>query len=106
MVHLYWLLYAGVCRLNTVTDAKDPVIITATFYPKSNLGECQSRLTKIAGVDLRSLASITTHHFNPRCTTAIFQAFGGDSSFSRAGIDCQRKSNCGFVTVTGLQNGI
>lgn len=80
MVHLYWLLSAGVWRLNTVTDAKDPVIINATFSLKSNLGECQSCLTNIAGVDRRSLASISTHHFNPRSTAAIFQAFGGNAS--------------------------
>lgn len=85
-----------------VSDAKDSVIITATFSPKRNLGECQFCLTNIAGVDRLSLASITANYSNPSSTIAIFKAFGWDSSFLRAGIDCQGKSYCGFVTMTGL----
>lgn len=104
MVHPFWLLFIVVWLLNIVTDAKDSLIITATFSPKRNLGECQFCLTNIAGVNRLSLMSITADYFNPPSTIAIFEASGWNSSFLRAGIDYQGKSNCGFVTMTGLEH--
>ncbi|CCI10287.1 unnamed protein product [Albugo candida] len=104
MIHPYWLFLSVVCLRNKVTNAKDPVIITATFSTDSNLGECQFCLTNIAGVNRISLLSITTHYSNPPSATAILEAFGLVSSFLRAGIECQGKSKCGSITMTGLEH--
>lgn len=103
MVRQNWLLFSALLLLNTVTDAIDQAIITATSSHNGNLGKCQSCLTDIAGVERLSLASNPTLNLKQVPMRLRFQASGNSYSFMRAELDCQSDRTCGLITVEGLK---
>lgn len=103
MVRQNWLLLSALLLLNTVTDAIDQVIITATLSRNGNLGKCQSCLTDIAGVERLSLASNPTLNLQQVPIRLRFQASGNAYSFMRAELDCQSDRTCGLITMKGLE---
>lgn len=94
-----WLFFSVVWLLNTVTDANNQILITATLTQDGDLGKCQSCLTDIAGMDRLSLALPPTDDPKSLTTTVHFYASGYSASFMRAKLDCQSDLTCGFITM-------
>ncbi|CCI10327.1 unnamed protein product [Albugo candida] len=102
MLHQHWLLFYGVWLMDIV-DTTQPITITVKLPSTSDLGECQSCLTDIAGLDRLSFTSSPVHNSNRPHALVNFQASGGASSFLRARVDCQNDVACGSMTITGSE---